>query len=121
MKQYLAFHISKHDEIFNVVVNNLGFEPEVFATDDVIVVNTESEADDIIAEFPRGTFDVSETMSEFIMRKSGMYNPEYIDHNGVEYASQKRMCDAYHVSPTKFKNRRKAGWSLEEALTGVRK
>lgn len=121
MRQYLSFDISKHDEIFDIVVNNLGFGPDVFATDDVIIVETEEEADDIIIEFPRDTFVVSESLAEAVMRKTGICNPERFDHNGVEYASQRRMCDAYGVSVSKFKNRRKAGWSLEEALTGVRK
>ena len=121
MRQYLTFDISKYSEIFDVVVNNLGFDPEVFATDDVIIVEDESDADDIIAEFPRGTFGVSETLAEAVMRKTGVWNPERFDHNGVEYPSQRNMCRVYGISESKFKNRRKAGWSLEEALTGVRK
>ena len=41
-----------------------------------------------------------------------------IDHKGIEYPSQKAMCDAYGVSQTVFCKRIERGWTLEEALMG---
>ena len=41
-----------------------------------------------------------------------------VDHKGIEYDSQKEMCDAYNVPQTTFCKRMERGWELKEALEG---
>lgn len=43
------------------------------------------------------------------------------DHLGNEFTTQSEMVEYYGVKPATFINRRRKGWSLEEALTGKRK
>lgn len=43
------------------------------------------------------------------------------DHLGIEYKSQKAMCEFYQVSPSTFCKRLARYWTLQEALTGKRK
>lgn len=46
-------------------------------------------------------------------------NPSRVsDHLGNEFSSQKEMCEYWKVNATTFRNRKRKGWSLEEALTG---
>ena len=42
------------------------------------------------------------------------------DHLGNKFKNQNDMCRAYKVSTATFINRRRNGWTLKEALTGVR-
>lgn len=43
--------------------------------------------------------------------------PTKVDHLGNEYKTVKEMCNAYNISYSTFKRRRKAGWSIKDSLT----
>lgn len=45
----------------------------------------------------------------------------YEDHLGNKFLSYSKMAEAYGINARLFATRRKRGWTIEEALTGIRK